>query len=264
MKTFFKKISLNLVLVAGFSFVVLALPSHSFAGGGNAKHPKDVSWSFEGMTGVVDEVSAQRGFQVYREVCASCHGLKRIAFRNLQEIGFSEAEAKQIASEYNVIDGPDDAGDMFERPARLSDRIPGPFANEKAARASNGGAYPPDLSLIVKARVSGADYIFSLLTGYENAPEGVHIPEGKYYNPYFPGGAISMPPQLSNGMIEYQDGTEATAEQVAKDIVNFLQWASEPELNERKQMGLKVIIFLSIFTIFFWVAKRRIWARIGQ
>jgi ubiquinol-cytochrome c reductase cytochrome c1 subunit len=254
MKRFFK-ISL---------FFVFAFPVAAFSAGDVLK-PKEIQWSFEGITGKVDEASAQRGFQVYKEVCAACHSLKRIAFRNLTEIGFSPEEVKTIAAEYSVVDGPDDFGDMFDRPARPSDRIPSPYPNEKAAAAANGGAYPPDLSLIVKARKNGANYLHSLLTGYENnPPKGVSIAEGKYYNPYFSGGAISMAPPLSDGLVTYLDGTEATTEQMSKDLVNFLQWAAEPEMEERKQMGIKVLLFLFVFTGLFWVAKRRIWSRIGQ
>lgn len=243
--------------------ILLSVSSPAFAAG-DAKAPKNLQWSFDGTVGKFDKASIQRGFQVYREVCASCHSLKRIAFRNLQEVGFSEAEVKQIASEYNVVDGPDDSGDMFERPALPSDRIPAPFPNKKAAQASNGGAYPPDLSLISKARMDGPNYIYSLLTGYGAAPEGFEVPNGQYYNPYFAGGKLAMAPPLSDGLVEYQDGTEATLDQQSKDIVNFLQWAAEPETEHRKTMGLKALLFLSVFTILFFVAKKRIWARIGQ
>lgn len=244
--------------------ILLTLSSAAALAAGDAKHPKHVHWSFDGITGKVDRVSAQRGFQVYREVCASCHSLKRIAFRNLKEIGFSEAEVKQIASEYSVIDGPDDAGDMFERAGRASDRIPGPYPNVKAAQAANGGAYPPDLSLITKARMNGPNYVYSLLTGYEPAPQGVEVPPGQYYNPYFSGGKLAMAPPLSEGIVTYQDGTEATVDQMSRDVVNFLQWTAEPEMEHRKQMGIKVVLFLAVFTILFWIAKKRIWARIGQ
>jgi ubiquinol-cytochrome c reductase cytochrome c1 subunit len=247
-------------------FILLSLvitPLTAYAAG-DGKHPKDIQWSFDGAMGRVDKQSAQRGFQVYKEVCAACHSLKRIAFRNLTDIGFSPEEVKTIAAEYSVVDGPDDVGDMFDRPARPSDRFPSPFPNEKAAAAANGGAYPPDLSLIVKARMNGADYIHSLLTGYEAAPADFKLPAGKHYNPYFSGGAISMAPPLSDGLVTYLDGTEATTEQMSKDLVNFLQWTAEPEMEHRKQMGVKALLFLAVFTILFWVAKRRIWARIGQ
>lgn len=243
--------------------VLLSISSPAFSAS-HAKHPKQINWSFDGIMGKFDKASAQRGFQIYREVCSSCHSIKRIAFRNLHEIGFSEAEIKQIASEYNVIDGPDEVGDMFERHALPSDIIPSPFANKQAAQASNNGATPPDFSLIAKARMDGPNYIYSLITGFTTAPEGFEVPEGQYYNPYFAGGKLSMAPPLSNGSVEYQDGTEATLNQEAKDIVNFLQWAAEPEMEHRKAMGIKVLLFLLVFTALFFVAKKHIWARIGQ
>jgi len=248
-------------LITLVSFLFIGINANA---AGDAKHPKQMFWSFDTITGKVDKPSAQRGFQVYREVCASCHSVKRLAFRNLQDIGFMEAEVKTIANEYTVIDGPDDAGDLFERPAKASDRIPGPYANKQAAQASNGGAYPPDLSLITKARMDGPNYIYSLLTGYEEAPEGVELSPGQYYNPYMAGGKIAMAAPLSEGIIEYQDGTEASVEQMSKDITNFLQWAAEPETEHRKEMGIKVLLFLIVFTILFYIAKRRIWAKIGQ
>jgi ubiquinol-cytochrome c reductase cytochrome c1 subunit len=244
---------------------VLLISQAAFAGGTEVKEPKQVNWSFNGVRGKFDEQSIQRGFQVYKEVCAACHGVKRVAFRNLQEVGFLEAEVKVLASQYNVKDGPDEFGEMFDRPGRPSDRLPAPYPNKQAAQAANGGAYPPELSLMVKARHDGANYIYSLLTGYyDEVPEDVHLPEGKHYNPYFSGSAISMAKPLSDGQVTYSDGTEATTEQMAKDVVNFLQWSAEPEMQVRKQMGLKAIIFLGFFTVFFYLAKRRIWSKIGQ
>lgn len=237
-----------------------ALLAFSAQAASDAKHPKQVDWQFDGIFGTVDRASAQRGLQVYKEVCAACHGLKRIAFRNLTDIGFSEAEAKAIAAGYTVQDGPNDEGDMFDRPGVISDRFVPPFANEKAARASNGGAYPPDLSLMVKARPDGANYLYSLLTGYEDAPADVEVAPGQYYNPYFPGGLLAMAPPLSNDLITYQDGTNASTEQMAKDVVNFLQWAAEPEMEQRKRMGIKVLVFLAIMSVLFYVAKQRIWS----
>jgi ubiquinol-cytochrome c reductase cytochrome c1 subunit len=184
------------------------------------------------------------------------------AYRNLLEIGFSEAEVKQIASEATVIDGPNDDGDMFERPGRMSDRFASPFANEKAARASNNGAYPPDLSLLAKARPNGANYIYSLLTGYEAAPADVNLGEGMYYNSYFPGSQIAMASPLSEDAVEYQDGTQASVDQMARDVVVFLQWAAEPEMEQRKRMGVKALLYLFVFTILFYFAKKRIWQRV--
>lgn len=229
----------------------------------DAKHPKHVDWAFDGVLGTVDKQSAQRGLQVYKEVCASCHGLKRIAFRNLTALGFSEGEAKEIAKGFTVNDGPNDDGEMFTRPGILSDKFVPPFANEKAARAANGGAYPPDLSLMIKARPNGANYVYSLLTGYdEPVPEHVVPGPGQYANPYFPGGILAMAPPLNSGVVTYQDGTEATVAQMSHDVVNFLQWSAEPEMEQRKQMGIKVMVFLAIMTVFFYFAKKSIWSRL--
>jgi ubiquinol-cytochrome c reductase cytochrome c1 subunit len=228
----------------------------------DAKHPKQIDWTFDGMLGKVDRQAAQRGFQVYKEVCAACHGLNRVAFRNLKDIGFSEAEIKEIAAGYSLTDGPNDEGEMFTRPGVPSDRFVPPFANEKAARASNGGAYPPDLSLIVKARPDGANYIYSLLVGYNEPVEHITPGPGQYTNPYFPGGVLAMPAPLASGAVTYQDGTEASVAQMSHDVVAFLQWAAEPEMEQRKQMGIKVLIFLAIMTVFFYFAKKRIWSNL--
>lgn len=229
----------------------------------SALHPKKLDWEFEGFFGSFDKQSIQRGYQVYKEVCSACHSMNLVAYRNLQDIGFSEAEVKQIAAEYMVNDGPDDSGEMFERPALPSDRFVSPFANEQAARASNGGALPPDLSLIVKARHEGANYVYSLLTGFADAPEEFKINEGKYYNPYFAGRQISMSPPLpDDGTVEYKDGTVATREQMAIDVVNFLQFVAEPETESRKQMGVKAMVFLAIMTLLFAIAKKLVWRKI--
>ncbi len=228
----------------------------------DAKHPEAMDWSFDGIFGTVDRQSAQRGYQVYKEVCASCHSMRLIPFRTLEQLGFSEAEVKSLAAQYEVEDGPNDDGEMFMRPARPSDRMPSPYANEQQARASNNGAYPPDLSLMVKARTNGANYLHALLTGYEEAPADVKLGTGMYYNPYFPGGQIGMPAPLSDGLVEYADGTEATAEQMSRDLVNFLQWTAEPEMEQRKRMGIKAFIYLLIFTLFFYYAKKIIWGRL--
>lgn len=237
----------------------LAFPLGGFAAE-DAKTPKDIQWPFEGASGAFDETSVQRGFQVYREVCSACHSLKRIAFRNLMSVGFSEAEVKTLAAEYDIEDGPNADGEMFTRPGRPSDRVPGPYANEQQARSLNNGAYPPDMSLLVKARPNGADYIYSLLTGYgEPKPDNIELLEGQHYNPYMPGGKIAMAAPLSDGQISYADGTEATVEQMSHDIVNFLQWAAEPEMEHRKGMGIKVMIFLFIMTLIFYLTKRKVW-----
>lgn len=223
------------------------------------KAPKQLRWQFDGYHGTVDRQSAQRGFQVYREVCAACHSLRLVSYRNLASLGYSEAQVKTIAAEAMVIDGPNDDGDMFERPGRPSDRFPSPFPNEQAARASNGGSFPADLSLIVKARPDGANYLYSLLTGYDVPPEDAAVGPGMHYNPYFPGKQIAMPPPLSQDLVEYTDGTEASVDQMSRDLVNFLQWTAEPEMEERKRMGLKVLAYMLIFTILFYFAKKRVW-----
>lgn len=244
-------------------FVISANAFASEGASTDPLHPKEMRWEFDGFFGRFDKQSIQRGYQVYKEVCSACHSLSLVAYRNLQDIGFSEDEVKQVASEYNVIDGPDDSGEMFDRPALPSDRFVSPFANEQASRASNGGAYPPDLSLIVKARHEGANYVYSILTGFTDAPEGFHMAEGKNYNPYFPGRQISMPPPLpDDGTVEYKDGTVATKEQMAVDVVNFLQFAAEPEMEQRKRMGIKAMAFLAIMTILFAVAKKIVWKNV--
>ncbi len=226
---------------------------------------KQMVWPFDGMLGIVDKQAAQRGFQVYKEVCAACHGLKHVAFRNLVEIGFPENEVKALAASYTFTDGPNDAGEMFERPGIPADRFPSPFPNEQAARAANNGAYPPDLSLIVKARPDGANYLHSLLIGYEAPPEGVVAPAGMYYNPYFPGGLLAMPqPIAADGQVTYEDGTQASIDQMSRDVTVFLQWAAEPEMQARKTMGIKVLLFLAVFVAFMYLAKKRIWKRLGH
>lgn len=252
-----KKLVLLLALtISGEAIASSASPT-------SAHHPKKLDWEFEGFFGRFDKQSIQRGYQIYKEVCSSCHSMDLVAYRNLQQVGFSEDEVKQIASEYIVTDGPDDNGDMFDRPALPSDRFVAPFANEQAARASNGGAYPPDLSLIVKARADGANYVYSLLTGYVEAPEGFNLTEGKHYNPYFEGHQISMPAPLPDDLtVEYKDGTFASKEQMAIDVVNFLQFAAEPETENRKKMGIKVMAFLAIMTILFGIAKKLIWKNV--
>ncbi len=249
-------------LFIAVSLVAMTAAGYAMAAGGEQKHNKQQHWHFDGMFGRVDEQAAQRGFQVYKEVCSACHGLKRVAFRNLTEIGFSTAEVKALAAGYQIKDGPNDEGDMFDRAGIPSDYFPSPYANDNAAKAAQNGAVPPDLSLIVKARPDGANYLFSLLTGYETAPAEVHLASGQHYNPYFPGHVLSMPAPLSDGQIEYSDGTKASVEQMAKDVTVFLQWAAEPEMQERKQMGLKVLLFLAVFTAFAYIAKRNIWRKL--
>jgi ubiquinol-cytochrome c reductase cytochrome c1 subunit len=219
-------------------------------------------WPFEGVFGHFDRAAAQRGLQVYREVCSTCHSLKYIAFRNLAELGYSEDEVKAIAAEYQVSDGPDEQGEMVERPGKPTDLFPAPFPNEQAARAANGGALPPDLSLITKARAGGADYLYSLLQGYHEPPPDTSGPSGTYFNIFFPGQWIAMPPPLSDGQVSYADGTEASLEQMAIDVANFLTWAGEPTLEARKASGLKVMLFLIVLTALLYATKRKVWAQL--
>jgi ubiquinol-cytochrome c reductase cytochrome c1 subunit len=227
---------------------------------GSAVDLKSVSWKHGGLFGTYDRAAAQRGLQVYREVCAGCHGLSLVAFRTLADLGFSEEEIKAIAAESDFIDGPDGEGEMFERPGKPFDNFPSPFPNENAARASNGGAYPVDLSLITKARADGDNYVYSLLVGYVDAPAGFELSEGMNYNAYFSGHQIAMPSPLSEDGVEYADGTPATVDQMAKDVTVFLAWAAEPKLEQRKSMGMKVILFLLILAGLFYAVKRKVWS----
>jgi len=228
------------------------------------KQPLQLVWPFEGIFGTFDRQAAQRGAQVYFEVCSACHSNHNLYYRNLKDIGFSEAEIKQLAQKYTVKDGPNAEGEMFDRPALPSDRFVSPYPNEEAARAANNGAYPVDLSLIIKARHDGPNYVFSLLSGYQEAPADIKLMPGLYYNPYFEGGQIAMPPPLTQGQVTFSDNTPATVEQMAKDVVVFLQWAAEPEMEHRKSMGLKVMIFLLVFTVFFYMAKKKIWKNLSK
>ncbi len=229
----------------------------------SVEHPRKQAWSFDGMFGTFDKASAQRGYQVYKEVCASCHSMDLIAFRNLQALGFSEAEVKVLASDYDY-DYIDDDGETASRVGLASDKFPNPYPNKKAAAAANNGKSPPDLSLMIKARHDGANYVNSLLTGYADAPEGVEVGVGLAYNPYFPGQQIAMAAPLTDGQVSYEDGTEPTVEQMSRDVTNFLQWTAEPEMEERKRMGIKALAYLAFMTLFFYLAKVRIWARVEK
>ncbi len=220
-------------------------------------------WSFDGVFGTYDLAAAQRGFQVYKEICSACHPVKHLYFRDLAAIGYSADEVKAIAATYQVTDGPNDQGQMYQRPGRPSDPIPGPFPNDQAARAANNGALPPDQSLIVKARHGGPDYVYGILTGYkEEPPPGFKMLEGMNYNEYFPGHQIAMPPPLSDNAVTFADGTPATVPQMAHDVVTFLTWAAEPNLDDRHRTGFKVILFLVVAAAVFYAAKRKIWAPI--
>ena len=255
MKNSFKIINLVILLLAGTYQT-------------NAAEKTDllkVDWSFKGLFGKFDRGSLQRGYQVYSEVCAGCHSMKYLSYRNLSEKGgpeFSVAEAKAIASNFEVTDGPNSDGEMFVRPAKLSDKFVMPFDNVKAAQAANGGAYPPDMSVLIKARSGGANYIYSVLLGYEDPPTSVSLDDGVYYNKYMYGNNIKMAKPINEGAVEYTDGTKATEEQMAKDVTTFLMWAAEPHLEARHKMGFKAILYLIILTILVYFSMKKIWSRI--
>lgn len=247
-----KKIVLSLI-------VMTFIAPTAFAAGASVEPPSQ-DWSFSGPFGTYDKAALQRGLKVYREVCSACHSMKRIYFRNLEALGYNENQIKNIAAEYTVTDGPDADGEMYERPAIPSDRFPSPYPNVQAAKAANGIA-PPDLSLITKARAGGADYIYGILTGYdETGGHGEELMAGQYWNKYMPGHVIAMAPPLSDEMIAYEDGTPGTTEQYAKDVAHFLTWAAEPEMEDRKRLGLQVLIFLLVFTGIMYRVKKKIWA----
>ena len=227
----------------------------------------EIDWSFKGVTGKFDRASLQRGYQVYNEVCASCHSMNLVSYRNLGEPGgpeFSVEQVKAIAANFEVEDRPNSDGEMFTRPGRPSDKFVSPYPNVQAATAANGGAYPPDMSVLVKARKGGSDYIYSVLMGYEEPPAGFELEEGVYYNKYMDGQKIKMSNPLSDDIITYSDGTKATQAQMAKDVTTFLTWTAEPHLEARHKMGVKVIIFLSIFSLLVYLSMRRIWSRIDS
>ena len=249
-----------------------------FAAAYPLKKPKEVEWSFAGPFGSYDRAQLQRGLKVYTEVCAACHSMNLLFYRNLADLGYSEDQIKNYAAEYEVTDGPNDDGEMFERPARPSDRLKGPYANAKEAAAANNGALPPDMSLLAKARApergfptfifdiftmyneNGADYIYSLLTGYEDPPEGIDVGD-LHYNPYFiSGAALAMANPLSDDVVDYDDGTPQTLDQYARDVSAFLYWAADPYLEERKSRGLIVVIFLLVFAGLLYAMKKKIFA----
>ncbi|WP_067340538.1 cytochrome c1 [Stappia indica] len=275
MKTMIKSVRGALLAVAA---MVVAAPAMA---AGEGPHIERQQWSFSGPFGQYDKAQLQRGFKVYKEVCASCHGARFLAFRNLAEEGgpgFTEDQVKVIAAEYTVMKGPNDDGEMEEVAAIPSDRWPSPFPNEQAARAANGGAYPPDFSTLAKARAvasgfpgfvfdmftqyqeHGPDYIYNLLTGYEEAPEGFEVPVGQYYNPKFIAGqTLAMAPPLSDEQVEYTDGTPMTVDQYSHDVAAFMMWVAEPKLEERKSMGFRVMIFLIIFASLLYFTKKSVW-----
>ena len=248
-----------IIFISTVSFLVYAEET-------NTDYAK-TNWSFKGIFGTFDRASLQRGYQVYQEVCSGCHSVQHLSYRNLSEKGgpeFSIEEAKAIASQFEVEDGPNSDGEMFNRPGRLSDKFVKPYPNIQASTAANGGAYPPDMSVLAKARAGGADYIYSLLLGYEEAPSGFELDDGVYYNKYMPGNKIKMSAPLSDGLVEYADGTQSTTTQMAKDVTNFLVWASEPHLESQHRMGFKVIIYLIILLALVYMSKQKVWSRFGS
>lgn len=273
----------------GAALLATTLSTASFAAGEGVEIPRQ-DWTFSGITGHFDRPQLRRGFEVYQNVCAACHGMRQLFYRNLSEPGgpqFSQARVAEIASQAQVTDGPNDDGEMFTRPGTPADRFVLPFPNEKAAAAAQGGAVPPDLSLMAKARApaharawytepyfwlvdiltnyqeGGSDYLYALLTGYpDEPPAGVDVLPGLYYNAAFPGHQIAMPPPLADGLVTYEDGTPATVENYARDVTAFLTWAAEPRMEERKRMGLTVLVYLAIFTLLLFLSKRALWRRI--
>ncbi len=241
--------------------VMLGLAMATAANASETPKPAAHDWSFGGIFGTFDRASMQRGFQVYKEGCAGCHGIRLVAYRNLAALGYSEKDIKAIAAEYEVTDGPNDEGEMYQRKAKPSDRFVRPFPNDNAARAANNGALPPDLSVMTKARPHGIDYLYALMIGYEDPPKTCKkVPDGLYCNSAFRGGLIAMPPPLMKDGVTYADGTPATVQQMAEDVTTFLAWVSEPEMEERKQLGIKVMLFLLVFTGLLYALKRKIWA----
>ena len=248
-----------------FSIIILIITSNSYSFAAEKVEYLKTDWSFKGLFGKFDRASLQRGYQVYTEVCSSCHSMKYLSYRNLAEPGgpeFTEEQAKAIASNFEVTDGPNNDGEMFTRPARLSDNFVGPYTNEKEAAAANGGAYPPDMSVLVKARKGGANYIYSVLLGYEEPPEGEVLDDGVYYNVYMPGNKIRMSNPLMEDLVEYNDGTKASVEQMAIDVTTFLAWAAEPTLEARHKIGFRAIVYLIILTILVYFTMKKIWSRV--
>jgi ubiquinol-cytochrome c reductase cytochrome b/c1 subunit len=237
-------------------------------------------WSFAGPFGTYDPAQLQRGFKIYREVCSNCHSLKLLSFRNLADAGgpaFTEAQAAAVAESYQITDGPNDQGQMFQRPGKISDYFPPPFPNDQAARAALGGGLPPDMSTLAKARgyergfpwfifdaftqyqQGGPDYIHAILNGYTDPPQGFVLPPGTHYNKYFPGHAIAMPKPINDGQVKYTDGTPETVDQYGRDVAAFLMWAAEPKLDERKRLGFQVMIYLIVLAGLLYFTKKKVW-----
>jgi len=270
-----------LALAAAAAFAALAGGTATAA---ESVSPPRLKWSFAGPFGLYDPAQLQRGFKIYREVCGNCHSLKLLSFRDLAAPGgpgYSTAQAAAVAAEYKITDGPNDQGEMFQRPGRLADHFPPPFANDNAARNANGGVLPPDMSVLAKARTyergfpwfvidmftqyqeQGPDYIAALLQGYEEPPKSFSLPEGAQYNKFFPGHAIGMPPPLSNGQIDYADGTPADLAHYVQDIAAFLEWAAEPTLDARKRIGFQVMVFLVVLAGLLYFTKKKVWSAVG-
>lgn len=245
---------------------VMTLGIMSFVGGQSAQAAGDTvplpqqEWGFSGPFGTYDKGALQRGFKVYREVCSACHSMRLVSYRNLEALGYKEGQIKNIAAEYTYMDGPDEEGEMFERPGLPKDRLKAPYPNKKAAAAANNGAYPPDLSLITKARMDGSNYVHALLTGYVEPEHGFEVPKGKHYNKYMPGHVIAMAAPLSDDLVAYEDGTATTMDQYSRDVTEFLTWAADPYMEERKRTGVKVILFLLAFAGVMYAYKKRVWA----
>ena len=243
------------------SFVLVILSLNFAQAAGNYKKPAQKDWSFNGIFGMYDPASLQRGYQVYDQVCAACHAMDHLYYRDLAKIGYSEAEVKAIAASKLILDEPDDRGEILERPGLPSDRFKKPFANDQQASFMNNGKVPPDMSLIVHGRHYGANYIHALLTGYQDPPSDISLPEGVYYNPYYPGKQIGMaPPLVIDGQVDYADGTDPSVYQMSKDVTHFLQWASDPHMETRKRTGLASCLFLLVFSGLMYGVKKKLWS----
>ncbi|MGI9367104.1 MAG: cytochrome c1 [Rhizobiaceae bacterium] len=284
MKTVFTSFKVRLsavILATGLAFAGSTVSLN--AAGYPLNKPAEQKWSFAGPFGHYDKAQLQRGLKIYAEVCAACHSMNLLSYRNLADLGYSEQQIKNFAAEYEVVDGPNEDGEMFERPARPNDRFKAPYANVNEAISANNGAYPPDMSLLAKARApergfptfifdiftmygeNGSDYLYSLLTGYQDAPDGVTVQEGLYYNPYFASGsALAMAPPLSDDLVEFDDGTPSTLDQQARDISAFLTWAADPKQGERKQRGFIVILFLVLFAGLLYFTKKKVWSNVAH
>ncbi|HUU66109.1 MAG TPA: cytochrome c1 [Methyloceanibacter sp.] len=256
-----------LVALAGLGMVLPGAARAEEAANGHGSEIEAQDWSFAPPLGSFNQAQLQRGYRVYKEICANCHSMRFLSYRNLGELGgphFSPKAIETLAAQVQVTDGPDDKGQMFQRPGRAADPFRSPFANDQAARAANNGALPPDLSVIAKAREGGPDYIYALLTGYRKPPAGFDLTQGMQYNTAFPGHQIAMPNPLVDGVVPYTDGTKPTVDNYAKDVSAFLMWAAEPKLEERHKLGARVMIFLLVFAVIMYLSKRAVWARLHR